>query len=51
MKALVHDGYGNIALLDRPCSRLAEPADAYSAFEAHEDGCLKVVITPWESRG
>ena len=25
--------------------------DAYRAFEAHEDGCLKVVITPWEPRG
>ena len=28
MKALVHDGYGNIALLDRPLPRLKEPADA-----------------------
>ena len=28
MKALVHDGHGNIALLDRPLPRLAEPADA-----------------------
>lgn len=28
MKALVHDGYGNIALLDRPRPRLAEPTDA-----------------------
>ena len=28
MKALVHDGHGNIALLDRPRPRLAEPADA-----------------------
>lgn len=24
--------------------------DAYRAFEAREDGCLKVVITPWEER-
>lgn len=28
MKALVHDGYGNIALLDRPRPQLAEPTDA-----------------------
>ena len=28
MKALVHDGRGNIALLDRPRPRLAEPTDA-----------------------
>ena len=28
MKALVHDGHGNIALLDRPHPRLAEPTDA-----------------------
>ena len=28
MKALVHDGYGNIALLDRPLPRLTEPTDA-----------------------
>ena len=24
--------------------------EAYRAFEAHEDGCLKLVITPWEQR-
>ena len=24
--------------------------EAYRAFEAREDGCLKVVITPWEER-
>ena len=24
--------------------------EAYRAFEAHEDGCLKLVITPWEDR-
>lgn len=24
--------------------------EAYRVFEAHEDGCLKVVITPWEER-
>lgn len=24
--------------------------EAYRAFEEHEDGCLKVVITPWEER-
>lgn len=24
--------------------------EAYRAFEAHEDDCLKVVITPWEDR-
>ena len=28
MKALVHDGHGNIALLDRPLPRLTEPTDA-----------------------
>ena len=28
MKALVHDGHGNIALLDRPRPRLTEPTDA-----------------------
>ena len=28
MKALVHDGHGNIALLDRPHPRLVEPTDA-----------------------
>ena len=28
MKALVHDGHGNIALLDRPRPRLKEPTDA-----------------------
>lgn len=29
---------------------LNDVLEAYRAFEAHEDGCLKVVITPWESR-
>lgn len=24
--------------------------EAYRAFEAREDGCLKVVVTPWEER-
>lgn len=24
--------------------------EAYRAFEAHEDDCLKVVVTPWEER-
>ena len=24
--------------------------EAYRAFEARENGCLKVVITPWEER-
>lgn len=24
--------------------------EAHRAFEAREDGCLKVVITPWEER-
>lgn len=24
--------------------------EAYRAFEAREDGCLKVIITPWEER-
>ncbi len=28
MKALVHDGHGNIALLERPRPKLAEPTDA-----------------------
>ena len=24
--------------------------EAYRAFEAREDDCLKVVVTPWEER-
>ena len=45
MKALVHDGYGNIALLDRPLPRLTEPTDAIVRV-TREDGCLKVAIRP-----
>ncbi len=29
---------------------LNDIVEAYRAFEAHEDGCLKLVITPWEDR-
>lgn len=70
MKALVHDGNGNIAIEDRPEPTLVDPNDAIvritrstictsdlhiihgavRAFEAREDDCLKMVITPWEER-
>ena len=29
---------------------LNDIVEAYRAFEAHEGGCLKLVITPWEDR-
>ena len=47
MKSLVHDGYGDIALLDRPRPRLAEPMDVIVRV-TREGGCLRGAIMPWK---
>lgn len=48
--ALIAAGRLDTSLLISRRYPLNDILDAYRAFEAHEDGCLKVVITPWELR-
>lgn len=49
--ALIAAGKLDASLLISRRYPLNDILDAYRAFEAHEDGCLKVVITSWEPRG
>lgn len=49
--ALIAAGKLDTSLLISRRYPLNDILDAYRAFESHEDGCLKVVITPWEPRG
>ena len=48
--ALIAAGKLDTSLLISRRYPLNDILDAYRAFVAHEDGCLKVVITPWEAR-
>lgn len=45
---LIAEGKLDTGLLISKRYPLNDILEAYRAFEAHEDGCLKVVITPWE---
>ena len=49
--SLIEAGKLDTGLLVSRRYPLNDILDAYHAFEAREDGCLKVVITPWEPRG
>ncbi len=49
--SLIEAGKLDTGLLVSRRYPLSDILDAYRAFEAREDGCLKVVITPWEPRG
>ena len=49
--ALIAEGGLDTSLLVSRRYPLNDILDAYRAFEEREDGCLKVVITPWEPRG
>ena len=49
--ALIAAGELDTSLLVSRRYPLNEILDAYRAFEEREDGCLKVVITPWEPLG
>lgn len=46
--ALIEQGRLDTGLLVSRRYPLNDVLEAYRVFEAHEDGCLKVVITPWE---
>ena len=47
---LVEEGRINTICLVSKRYALNDILEAYRAFEAHEDGCLKMIITPWEER-
>ena len=47
---LVQEGRIDTSCLISARYPLNEIVEAYRAFEAHEGGCLKLVITPWEDR-
>ncbi|WP_308855957.1 alcohol dehydrogenase [uncultured Slackia sp.] len=47
---LVEEGRLNTICLVSKRYALNDILEAYRAFEAHEDGCLKMIITPWEER-
>ena len=47
---LVQEGRIDTSCLISARYPLNDIVEAYRAFEAHEDGCLKLVITPWEDR-
>lgn len=48
--ALIEEGRIDTSCLVSKRYALNDIVEAYRAFESHEDGCLKVVITPWEDR-
>ncbi len=48
--ALIAAGRLDTSLLISRRYPLNDILEAYRAFERREDGCLKVVITPWEAR-
>lgn len=47
---LVQEGRIDTSCLISARYPLNDIVEAYRSFEAHEDGCLKLVITPWEDR-
>lgn len=47
---LIEEGRIDTSCLISKHYALNDILEAYRAFEAHEDDCLKVVITPWEER-
>ncbi len=47
---LVEEGCINTICLVSKRYALNDILEAYRAFETHEDGCLKMIITPWEER-
>ncbi|MDO4437301.1 MAG: alcohol dehydrogenase [Coriobacteriaceae bacterium] len=47
---LVRQGRIDTSCLISKRYALNDIVEAYRAFEAHEDGCLKIVVTPWEQR-
>ncbi|MDO4442988.1 MAG: alcohol dehydrogenase [Slackia sp.] len=47
---LVEEGIIDTSCLVSKRYALNDILEAYRAFEAREDGCLKMVITPWEER-
>ena len=47
---LIEQGLIDTSCLISKRYALNDILEAYRAFEAREDGCLKVVITPWEER-
>ncbi len=47
---LVREGRIDTSCLISSRYPLNDIVEAYRAFEAHEGGCLKLVITPWEDR-
>lgn len=47
---LVQEGRIDTSCLISGRYPLNDIVEAYRAFEAHEGGCLKLVITPWEDR-
>ena len=47
---LVEDGRIGTSCLISKRYALNDILEAYRAFEAREDDCLKMVITPWEER-
>lgn len=48
--SLVKDGRIDTSCLVSKCYPLNDILEAYRAFEARENDCLKMVITPWEKR-
>ncbi len=48
--ALIEQGRIDTGCLISKRYALNDILEAYRAFEAREDGCLKMVITPWEER-
>lgn len=48
--SLIEQGLIDTSCLISKRYALNDILEAYRAFEAREDGCLKVVITPWEER-
>ena len=48
--SLIEQGLIDTSCLISKRYALNDILEAYRAFEVREDGCLKVVITPWEKR-
>lgn len=48
--SLIEQGLIDTSCLISKRYALNDILEAYRAFEAREEGCLKVVITPWEER-
>ena len=48
--SLIEQGLIDTSCLISKRYALNDILEAYRAFEARENGCLKVVITPWEER-